>query len=106
LPSEIEFVAKRKRVKFGSVPSRFCTCSSENQENYRKLRKKQNYKSCPYQRERKQNDYCVLHLARDIKKNEVSDDKQKDLIEVIRRENDTLRTIVSLLQNILQNRKQ
>lgn len=31
-PSEIEFVAGRKRVKLGSVPSRFCTCL-EDQEN-------------------------------------------------------------------------
>lgn len=33
MPSEIEFVAGRKRVKLGSVPSHFCMCSSENQKN-------------------------------------------------------------------------
>lgn len=107
-PSEIEFVAGRKRVKFGSVPSRFCTCSSEDQENQRKLRKKQ--KDCrndPYQRKisvGKHNDYCIV-MQPPIK-NEILADKQEELIEEVRRENDMLRTVVSLLQKILQNRKQ
>lgn len=39
-------------------------------------------------------------------KNEILADKQEELIKEVRRENDMLRTVVSLLQKILQNRKQ
>ncbi|TGZ52571.1 hypothetical protein DBV15_12225 [Temnothorax longispinosus] len=41
-PSEIIFVAKRKCVKPGAVPSRFCTCPSGDQANCpRKIKKSQ-----------------------------------------------------------------
>ncbi|XP_018374638.1 PREDICTED: THAP domain-containing protein 5-like [Trachymyrmex cornetzi] len=106
-PSEIEFVAGRKRVKFDSVPSRFCTCSSEDRENcHGKLKKKQKNRNNPYQRQTvsKHNDCCIV-IQPPVKKNEILADKQEEFIEELRKENDILKQIVSFLQKVLENRK-
>jgi len=52
----------------------------------------------------KHNDCCIA-VQSPIKTNEILD-KQEEFIEEVHRENDMLRKVVSLLQQVLDNRKQ
>ncbi|XP_032670085.1 THAP domain-containing protein 6-like [Odontomachus brunneus] len=108
-PAEIEFFAGRKRVKLGSVPSRFCSCSSgDSKNNHRKLRKNAEYRNSLYKQQvsiREHNNCCIV-MQPPLRKNDILAVQQEEFIEKVRKENAALRTVVFLLQNILQNRAQ
>ncbi|XP_032670083.1 uncharacterized protein LOC116843634 isoform X2 [Odontomachus brunneus] len=114
-PAEIEFFAGRKRLKLGSVPSRFCSCSSRDPENYdKKLRKKAEYRNSLYEQQASIRNNCCAVMQPPLRKNVILIQQEEFIEEVCKFEDNTeeidqLQPVdenENLLKNIIDENKQ